>query len=135
VIDSFETEEIAARVRKQLNQTIAPAGFHIRRWCSNSIEVLNEVPEEDRAEGVMLEDAELPKVKTLGVWWNAKEDQFQFVTRDLNTEVQTKRQLLSKIATTFDPFQFLSPVIIRGKMVLQEAWFGMRNFLRSCSRL
>jgi hypothetical protein len=124
VLDSFETEEVAKQVREDLQKVLKPAGYIIRRWCSNSLKVLEGVPEEDRALGIKIEESALPSLKTLGVWWDASKDEFTFkapkTTED--TLINTKRRLLSRIATTFDPFQFLAPLVVRGKMVLQEAW-------------
>ena len=72
--------------------------------------------------GVKLESSELPNVKTLGVRWNASEDVFTFVVKESNLSFYTKRGLLSRIATLFDPLQYLAPYIIRAKLALQEAW-------------
>ena len=72
--------------------------------------------------GLKLESSELPSVKTLGVRWNASEDVFTFVVKESNLSFYTKRGLLSRIATLFDPLQYLAPYIIRAKLVLQEAW-------------
>ena len=43
------------------------AGFHAQKWCSNRTELLEEIPQEDRATGVKLDNSELPSVKTLVV--------------------------------------------------------------------
>ena len=106
------------------------AGFRAQKWCSNrtDVEVLEEIPLEDQATGVKLDDSELPSVKTLGVHWNASEDVFTFIVKEINLSFYTKRGLLSRIATLFDPLQFLAPYIIGAKMALQEAsWLrGLR---------
>ena len=40
--------------------------------------------------GVKLEDSELPSVKTLGVHWNASEDGFMLVVKEINISIYTK---------------------------------------------
>ena len=62
-------------------------------------------------------------MKTLGVAWKAKPDLFTFhsVATDENT-VDTKRFLLKKMSTLFNRYRFLSPYIIRIKIVIQELW-------------
>jgi hypothetical protein len=127
VIDSYEDVQTTLRVRQELREVLLPAGFEIRRWCSNSREVVESVPEEDRAKGLHLEDEGLPNIKTLGIWWDAEEDEFLFIAK-LEKGVSTKRELLSVLATTFDPFHFLGPLVIRGKMLLQEAWLKGLNW-------
>jgi len=84
------------------------------------LKVLEGIPENDRATGVKFDESELPSVKTLGVKWNASEDVFTFTVEEINLPVYTKRELLSRIATLFDPPQFLAPYTIRAKMALQE---------------
>ena len=67
--------------------------------------------------------AELPVTKTLGVLWNAHEDKFSFQPSAPPDEfVNTKRSLLKKTATFFDPLGFLSPFTVKGKSLMQEAW-------------
>jgi len=71
---------------------------------------------------VKLEEPELPSVKTLGVQWNASEVVFTVSIEEMDLSICTKRGLLRRIATLFDPLQFLAPYVIRAKMALQEAW-------------
>ena len=122
ILHSEETVKDAVLILEDLTKVLGGAGFRAQKWCSNRTEVLEEIPQEDRATGVKLEDAELPSVKTLGVHWNASDDVFTFIVKEINLSFYTKRGLLSRIATLFDPLQFLTPYTIRGKMVLQEAW-------------
>ena len=117
-----KTVEDAVLVREELTKFLGDARFCAQKWCSNQAEVLKEIPQEDQATGVKLEDSELPSVKTLGVHWNASENVFTFIVKEINLSFYTKRGLLSSIATLFDPLQFLAPYIIRAKMALQEAW-------------
>ena len=118
IFHSEETVEDVVLVREELTKVLGSAGFHAQKWCSNRTELLEEIPQEDRATGVKLDNSELPSVKTLGVRQNASEAVVTFVIK----EVITKRCLLSRIATLFDPLQLLAPYIIRAKMALQEAW-------------
>ena len=120
ILDSEDSETDAILVREDLTKLLSDAGFHAQKWCSNRMKVLEGIPENDRATGVKFDESELPSVKTLGVKWNAKEDTFSFTVKEINLPVYTK--LLSRIATLFDPLQFLAPYTIRAKMALQESW-------------
>ena len=102
--------------------SLAQAGFQIRRWCNNKAELLKGIPKEDLATGLKIEESELPSIKTLGVGWDAPKDMFQFTINGLENFAFSKRGLLSRIATLFDPMQLLAPYVIRAKMTLQEAW-------------
>ncbi|KAL9968821.1 hypothetical protein ACROYT_G020955 [Oculina patagonica] len=122
ILDSEDSETDAILVREDLTKLLSDAGFHAQKWCSNRMKVLEGIPENDRATGVKFDESELPSVKTLGVKWNASEDVFTFTVKEINLSVYTKRGLLSRIATLFDPLQFLAPYTIRAKMALQESW-------------
>ena len=122
ILDSEDSETDAILVREDLTKLLSDAGFHAQKWCSNRMKVLEGITENDRATGVKFEESELPSVKTLGVKWNANEDEFSFIVKEINLPVYTKRGLLSRIATLFDPLQFLAPYTIRAKMALQESW-------------
>ena len=52
--------------------------MHARKWLSNSKQVLEKIPEGDRAAEVDLDKVNLPSVRTLGVLWLAKEDVFTY---------------------------------------------------------
>ncbi|KAK3704312.1 hypothetical protein QZH41_007496 [Actinostola sp. cb2023] len=122
VLHSAETEAEAIKTREQLTELLSCAGFEVRRWCSNKENVLKDVPEEDRVSGVNIEESELPSMKALGVQWDAGKDVFTYAVKEIEGTVFTKRALLSRIATLFDPLQYLAPFVIRTKMMLQEAW-------------
>jgi len=64
---SEETVEDAVLVLEDLTKVLGGAAFRAQKWCSNRKEVLEEIPEEDRATAGKLDDSELPSVKTLGV--------------------------------------------------------------------
>ena len=122
IFHSEETVEDAVLVREDLTKVLGGAGFRAQKWCSNRTEVLEEIPQEDRATGVKLDDSELLSVKILGVHWNESDDVFTFIVKEINLSFYTNPGLLSRIATLFDPLQFLVPYIIRTKIMLQEAW-------------
>ena len=91
-----------------------------RKWLSNSVAVLNQVPPEDRASEINLDNSELSSVKTLGVLWSAADDAFKFQLKPPSEDMPiTKANVLRKIATIFDPLSFLAPFVIRGKILLQ----------------
>ena len=99
ILHSEETVEDAILVCEDLTKVLGGTGFRAQKWCSNRTEVLEEIPQEDRAIGVKLDDSELPSVKTLGVHWNTSDDVFTFIVKEINLSFYTMRGLLSRIAT------------------------------------
>ncbi|XP_064646181.1 uncharacterized protein LOC135499366 [Lineus longissimus] len=121
-IDSTGSVSSGIALRIELTQMFHEAGFEIRKWCSNYLDVLDGVAEEDRVAGVNFETEELPCMKTLGVKWDAGSDTLGFEYTPVEATVVTKRTLLGKIARLFDPLQLLAPFVIRAKILQQEAW-------------
>lgn len=61
--------------------------------------------------------------KNLGVVWIVQEDKFSFCFSPPPEKFPlTKRNVLKKTATIYDPFGFLTPYIVPAKMLMQEGW-------------
>ncbi|CAC5374178.1 unnamed protein product [Mytilus coruscus] len=89
----------------------------------NMDSVLNDQQEEDCASQVDLDEGYLPSVKTLGVIWQADNDIFTFKANPPADDFKfTKRNILSTVATLFDPLGFIAPHTVKGKLLLQEMW-------------
>ncbi|XP_070183500.1 uncharacterized protein [Littorina saxatilis] len=58
--------------------------------------------------------------RALGIRWNLETDTLHFVHETKATQV-TKRGVLSTVASIFDPLGLVSPIILRGRQILQEA--------------
>ena len=59
----------------------------------------------------------------MGIKWNLKEDfLFYDVKPQEAAEIYTKRKILKKAATVFDPLGFLAPFTIKAKIILQNLW-------------
>lgn len=102
----------------ELKASFESAGFNLRKWCSNSQELLEIIPEGEKELKATNEN-----VKALGISWSAIDDEFTYEHQiQLNTNPNTKRILLSEIASLFDPLGWISPVIIRAKHLLQLLW-------------
>ena len=103
--------------------------MYARKWISNWTKVLEQIPCEERAEEIEILEKHLPKVKTLGVQWLPQNDQFShkmtsshLVSNNEEKDNITKRMVLTRIATLFNPLGFLAPNTIWGKMIMQELW-------------
>ncbi|XP_008212030.1 uncharacterized protein LOC103317082 [Nasonia vitripennis] len=62
-------------------------------------------------------------VSILGLKWVPPSDSFCFeVTLPASSKVVTKRVILSEISKSFDLLGWLSPVLVRAKLMLQDLW-------------
>ena len=127
-LDSVDDAETGIRLYHELKELWGRIGMTARKWLSNSEMVLKEIPEEDRAASVDLENGELPVSKTLGLRWKADEDCFTFNSTIPKNRNFSKRTFLSLMASVFDPPGFLSPFIIKAKIVMQELWLEGLNW-------
>lgn len=122
-MDSVVNAEQGIELFQQLSQLWEKAGMHARKWLSNSPEVLQQIPTDDQANDVDLDNGMLPSIKTLGLLWKSQNDIFSFKIDSIEPDAAlTKRKFLQKIATIFDPLGFLAPFIIRAKILMQEIW-------------
>lgn len=99
------------------------AGFHICKWVSNRTEVLEDIPDHDRSSNVRQETNVLPTTKTVGMRWDPGDDKFLFDYSSPDDDFQyTKRNVLKKTASLFDPLGLIAPFVVKAKFYLQQAW-------------
>ena len=100
------------------------ANMNIRKWMSNNKDVQEEI---DKLEGTLVPNTD-EITKILGISWNTSEDEFEFdlssITEKVVCKSPTKRDLLSVIASVFDPLGMLSPITVKLKMLFQKACGG-----------
>ena len=124
-MDSVMDEIKGSELYTQLSELWQKAGMHAHKWLSNSRAVLQRIPPADRACQLELNEDDSLAIKTLGIIWLAEEDVFTFKFKSIEQHFKpTKRNVLKKIATLFDPLGFLSPFIIRAKMIMQKMWIA-----------
>lgn len=100
-------------IKKEVTSLLLKGGFPITKWKTNG----------DAFENIELKDQEGESV--LGLFWNLKTDKFFFKMKGDKTKVSliwTKRKILSKIGQMYDPTGFLGPIIMRGKIIIQDLW-------------
>jgi ribonuclease HI len=103
---------------KELPELLSRGGFRLTKWLSNEREVLSRVPDSERAPCVSLNLDELPKDRALGVQWNTETDSLGF--RGGNLKAETRRGILSFVASVYDPLGLVAPVVLPAKRILQE---------------
>ena len=79
--------------------------------------------------GLFLEGVTAHFVSSLGVLWAATDDKFSFRhSLQLDGFEFTKRNVLRRTASVYDPLGFLSPYVIRSKLLIQKAWLEARDW-------
>ena len=121
-LDSVEEDQKGIKLYHQLKSLWAKAGIYPRKWVSNSPKVMAVIPE-DRATEVNIRDNKDAVTTTLGLQWNSTKDILAVPATPPPLDYPiTKRNVLKKIVTVFDPLGLVSPFIVQAKIMLQELW-------------
>ena len=116
---------------KDMSALLQRGGFRLTKWLSTHRDVLDTIPEEEKAKSLQaidLNDNSLPSESALGLQWNVELDAFMYDV-DLPDKPLTKRGLLSMTSSLYDPLGFVGPVVLVPKLIQQELcannWTGM----------
>ena len=98
------------------NRLLQQANMPLRMWVSNNPELIERIRKYDP-------DYIPPEATTLlGQRWDVSQDLLGFKSPVWIDGPLTKKTLLSRLHAVFDPLGILSPITIRGKILLKEAW-------------
>ncbi len=104
---------------------------------SNSKETHDRFPDEEKApkfREIDTEDSQaLSSTKALGVRWDCEEDNFCFSSRADATTPRNLGDVLSQLASTYDPLQTVGPYLMTGKLLLQQFWHESPSWKSSVS--
>eukprot|EP00079_Xenopus_tropicalis_P024746 XP_012817710.2 PREDICTED: uncharacterized protein LOC100485864 [Xenopus tropicalis] len=119
---SASTPEIAIDILNNAKQMLAESNLRLHKIASNSTQVMNAFPANDRAKDLKdlcLGTDTLPLQKSLGLSWDLERDSFVF---QVSSEEKpfTKRGVLSTVNSLYDPLGFVAPVTIKGKALVRE---------------
>ncbi|XP_070156736.1 uncharacterized protein [Polyergus mexicanus] len=121
ILAGADNAEDAILLREQLTAILKSGGFQAHKWCSNCTEVLKKIPPHLREDMSNLSIDSNNTIKTLGIEWRPKDDQFQFCVHGMEA-AKTKREILSAISKLFDPLGLIGPVITTAKIIMQATW-------------
>ncbi|KAI5731279.1 hypothetical protein M8J77_007377 [Diaphorina citri] len=123
LITGCENIDEAKVIVEEMIQMFKTAGMSLRKWCSNSKEVLSNIASPSDHCSVIDFDTE-GTVKTLGLIWNPGKDSFQFHCNITTVQPRnmSKRKVLSEISKLFDPLGLVSPLITSAKILMQALW-------------
>ena len=126
--ESSPTESELLLLQRKVTDIFERAGMTIKKWKSNSKNVMSQVPKELRAGDVaLISDDAMPvcTTKILGLVWNVEHDvllyNVELKSNDIKTNY-TKRQVLKIIARIYDPLCLLNPFINKAKVIFQKIW-------------
>jgi hypothetical protein len=95
---------------------------NLHKFISNSKNLLEIIPQTGRSkslENINILQDKLPIEKALGIQWCIESDTFRFRII-LCDHPLTRRGVLSTLSSLYDPLGLISPVILKGKQILQQ---------------
>ncbi|XP_075154241.1 uncharacterized protein LOC142227692 [Haematobia irritans] len=123
VLSGAHDSKVAIESLSQLIRILNSAGFQLKKITSNRSEILDSVSADQVLDSKYLKFYEASGTKTLGVQWNALDDGFSYKIDPPEQSLSiTKRQILSAVSKLFDPAGWISPIIIKAKILLQQLW-------------
>lgn len=108
----------AGQVKAQAEQLLKESGFTLHKWASSDPSLLSDVDHANLKATIISE----PEMKTLGVKWDPKEDSFSLVFAPYARQKCTKRTVLSDTGRVYDPLGWVSPTMLRAKLLIQRLW-------------
>nr|CAI5832935.1 unnamed protein product [Callosobruchus analis] len=124
LITGASSTQEARQLKQDLQFVLEQHGFNLRKWLSNDENVINNDQSQNPNQTLHTLSDNTPN-KTLGLYWNAKEDTLQYSVSNKNSSTAhatTDRRILSTISQIFDPLGLAGPIIITAKIILQKLW-------------
>lgn len=108
----------ALEIRHQLNAILGTANINLDKWAANDAQLIPNDGQSDILENTCKTINNDEKVKTLGIIWQQKKNQFELNVQPIAPEIKTptKRDVLSQLARVFDPLGWMSPVTVTTKI-------------------
>ena len=119
---SEESEELAITRIHGVRSACAYGGFNLTKFVCNRRDVLQAIPQQERAKEVRsldLSHDHLPVERALGVQWSIESDTLGFRIL-LKDKPFTRRGILSTISSIYDPLGIAAPFLLVGKKILQD---------------
>ncbi|XP_065182223.1 uncharacterized protein LOC135812933 [Sycon ciliatum] len=116
LITTVYSPEEGIHLYKEAKQLFSDASMNLRDWITNSDKVLDKVQEIDRLPSA--------STKVLGLKWDSKADNIA-VSNSINEKSVgpvTKRSVLNKVASVFDPLGLMTPFTLQVKRYLRRLW-------------
>ncbi|XP_037930661.1 uncharacterized protein LOC119665511 [Teleopsis dalmanni] len=114
--------QTAKDIQTQLKGLLESAGFKLSKWCANHPSLLQNIAKEDQEVDLDFQSDDATSIKTLGLTWQPKEDQFRIKLKLDPLKIITKRTITSNLAKIFDPLGLLGPVLVTAKILIQDLW-------------
>lgn len=112
----------ALQTQRELIAILEKHGFNLKKWSANHPQLLKNIPPGDQEVDLDFNSNNTNTIKTLGLLWLPKTDQFCVKVKINQRQTASKRSATSDLARLFDPLGLLAPVVVQAKMFIQQLW-------------
>ncbi|XP_071830918.1 uncharacterized protein [Apostichopus japonicus] len=119
-LSSVSSKSDAEIIIREIPKALKSGGFKLTKFVVNDFRLLAEVSVECRAKEV-LDFGTSSESRALGIKWMVSRDEFFFALEKDFGGLLTRRRMLSIVSSIFDPLGLISPVVLSGKLLFQEA--------------
>ena len=141
LVSGGESIDKALELYQKAKERMLAGGFKLRKWKTNDVELLQEINKNESVEkeensgqldvsyaketlGSAKDLGGGGKTKVLGLVWDSGKDEIEFdfgkMAIESGEKQPTKRNILSTLASLFDPLGLISPIGVSGKVLFQE---------------
>ena len=126
LITGADSREDSYQLYERANTIMSEGGFRLRKWKSSDLEVRSCMKEELTNGKKYVKEPVKCKEESdmvLGLKWYPHEDMFAVHLarkNDDSPETVTKRNILRRTASLYDPLGIVSPVLVTAKIIMQE---------------
>ncbi|XP_055928139.1 uncharacterized protein LOC129959345 [Argiope bruennichi] len=110
ILSGDATLEDTKNLQTQISELLRRAGFELHKWIANNSNLLQNISTTSYS---FSKEQGVSSVKTLGMFWDPKEDCFTYKVKIKPKETFSKREVLSEIASLYDPLGLLGPLITK----------------------
>ena len=126
-LQSFESDEQAIEFTNRIRAALDGAGMSLAKWKTNSAKFTAHL-RNTGVEPKLFDVSDSGLFGVLGISWCPDGDVFRFEMPQrlgiiINlVKIPTKREVLSVMASIYDPMSWLTPFTLRGKFIIQRLW-------------
>lgn len=121
IITGGNTVSETIQLKSELIYLLAKAGMELRKWASNCLAVLADLPDDHKQLSDLHSLDPDRSIKILGLIWKPSDDSFSYHIQIPDSQ-PTKRQILSEASRIFDPVGWISATTVVSKQLIQTLW-------------
>ena len=134
ILTTADSMEQLTTLHRELRLLFEDMSMTIHKCASNSPEMMEDIPVNERAKQIRLDEFQgsdpslLPVIKTLGLVYRPEHDDFCYEYAHEFEGAWTLRKMVSAVARLYDPIGLISPFLMAGRAIIQTIWVSGKKW-------